>query len=253
MKRRTASTATDASDERACPENTNGRASKPCASCTRSAARPFERGGSICSPCRSSIPGSVPGSVRGSLRRPVCRPLHRALRRPLRRCFDAEALRWCASRARPGAHAASPNRHAGRFGALRSAPRYFLCRWRFRSLRCLCLRIFFRRFLITLPTWAPFVESSTRRPIQGSTDWKSSFRLCSVVPSFRRVARRPCSLASRDDRARAPTSGHTAPCPTVLGRVAHALDLVETDASRESCRLRTGGRPAVEKLASAAV
>lgn len=29
---------------------------------------------------------------------------------------------------------------------------YFLCRCRFRSLRCLCLRIFFRRFLITLPT-----------------------------------------------------------------------------------------------------
>lgn len=28
---------------------------------------------------------------------------------------------------------------------------YFLCRCRFRSLRCLCFRIFFRRFLITLP------------------------------------------------------------------------------------------------------
>ena len=28
---------------------------------------------------------------------------------------------------------------------------YFLCRCRFRSLRCLCLRIFLRRFLITLP------------------------------------------------------------------------------------------------------
>ncbi len=32
---------------------------------------------------------------------------------------------------------------------------YFLCRWRFRSLRCLCFRIFFRRFLMTLPMWAP--------------------------------------------------------------------------------------------------
>ncbi len=28
---------------------------------------------------------------------------------------------------------------------------YFLCRCRFNSLRCLCLRIFLRRFLITLP------------------------------------------------------------------------------------------------------
>ena len=29
---------------------------------------------------------------------------------------------------------------------------YFLCRCRLRSFRCLCLRIFLRRFLITLPT-----------------------------------------------------------------------------------------------------
>ncbi len=27
-----------------------------------------------------------------------------------------------------------------------------LCLWRFSNLRCLCLRIFLRRFLITLPT-----------------------------------------------------------------------------------------------------
>ena len=32
---------------------------------------------------------------------------------------------------------------------------YFLCRCRFNSLRCLCLRIFLRRFLITLPTMSP--------------------------------------------------------------------------------------------------
>lgn len=32
------------------------------------------------------------------------------------------------------------------------AQRLRLCRWRFSSLRCLCLRIFLRRFLITLPT-----------------------------------------------------------------------------------------------------
>jgi hypothetical protein len=29
---------------------------------------------------------------------------------------------------------------------------YFLCRARFNSFRCLCFRIFLRRFLITLPT-----------------------------------------------------------------------------------------------------
>lgn len=29
---------------------------------------------------------------------------------------------------------------------------YFLCRCRFKSFRCLCLRIFLRRFLMTLPT-----------------------------------------------------------------------------------------------------
>ena len=32
---------------------------------------------------------------------------------------------------------------------------YFLWRCRFRSLRCLCLRIFLRRFLTTLPTISP--------------------------------------------------------------------------------------------------
>ncbi len=34
----------------------------------------------------------------------------------------------------------------------RSGRAYFLWRCRFNSLRCLCLRIFLRRFLMTLPT-----------------------------------------------------------------------------------------------------
>ena len=47
--------------------------------------------------------------------------------------------------------------HPGRQGSgsdayQRHAPDYFLCRCRFKSFRCLCLRIFLRRFLITLPT-----------------------------------------------------------------------------------------------------
>lgn len=40
---------------------------------------------------------------------------------------------------------------------------YFLWRCRLRSLRCLCLRIFLRRFLITLPTFgSPVFEAEPR-------------------------------------------------------------------------------------------
>ena len=47
-----------------------------------------------------------------------------------------------------------PREPAPRLGRLR-ANFYFLWRCRLRSLRCLCLRIFFRRFFTTLPTVSP--------------------------------------------------------------------------------------------------
>lgn len=49
--------------------------------------------------------------------------------------------------------AASPNRPETRRASRREdGLLYFLCRARFSSFRCLCFRIFLRRFLITLPT-----------------------------------------------------------------------------------------------------
>ena len=44
-------------------------------------------------------------------------------------------------------------------------PIYFLWRCRFRSLRCLCLRIFLRRFLITLPTGSPIWMLGQAQPV----------------------------------------------------------------------------------------
>ncbi len=45
--------------------------------------------------------------------------------------------------------------HARSNGIIRENQRFRLCRARFRSLRFLCLRIFLRRFLMTLPTAPP--------------------------------------------------------------------------------------------------
>ncbi len=42
---------------------------------------------------------------------------------------------------------------------------YFLCRCRFRSFRCLCFRIFLRRFLITLPTGCLRAPRDSRRSV----------------------------------------------------------------------------------------
>ncbi len=75
---------------------------------------------------------------------------------------------------------------------------YFLWRCRLRSLRCLCLRIFFRRFLITLPTRAPFSRS-------GPTSSSNTRRLD-------RVAASPITLAHRErtpDRHRGCLSAET--------------------------------------------
>lgn len=44
---------------------------------------------------------------------------------------------------------------------------YFLCRCRLRSLRCLCFRIFLRRFLITLPTGSLRAPRDSRRSMNG--------------------------------------------------------------------------------------
>ena len=73
---------------------------------------------------------------------------------------------------------------------------YRLClwRWRFRSLRCLCFRIFLRRFLTTLPTYFPHLQTSA---------------ICRDLPIFRR-SRRSCApnsqarTGARMDSAREP-------------------------------------------------
>lgn len=74
-------------------------------------------------------------------------------------------------------------RGSGRDTHQRHAPDYFLCRCRLKSFRCLCLRIFLRRFLITLPTFcspcsAPIAERcrfrDLPRPCQGITDFAPS-------------------------------------------------------------------------------
>jgi hypothetical protein len=61
-----------------------------------------------------------------------------------------------------------------RAGGCRGGSYYFLCRCRFRSLRCLCFRIFLRRFLITLPLGVPRLGGSERpTAAKGRTDTES--------------------------------------------------------------------------------
>ncbi len=85
-------------------------------------------------------------------------------RRAQKACTRSTSVQLAAGRARRSGIASNdgrerkallealrPRRFANRSGTRRGG-NYFLCRARFKSFRCLCFRIFLRRFLITLPT-----------------------------------------------------------------------------------------------------
>jgi hypothetical protein len=117
---------------------------------------------------------------------------HRGLRTSRCRCFSRRMNRHSAySRHAKGNPSGSSRRCASAALAARGfAWRYFLCRCRFRSLRCLCLRIFLRRFLMTLPNGLSPRSRSTRHQVNRVLPWSAGLgvetRFGSVKRGFAR-------------------------------------------------------------------
>lgn len=77
---------------------------------------------------------------------------------------------------------------------------YFLWRCRLRSLRCLCLRIFFRRFLTTLPTISPLSIKIKSSP--ASRGSKLGLSPVAQSPAFTPTGRAPRRQQRRRGRRR---------------------------------------------------
>jgi hypothetical protein len=123
---------------------------------------------------------------------------------------------------------------------------YFLCRCLLRSLRCLCLRIFFRRFLITLPTRAPFSE---RVPTRNSIDVRPSpgsarmTRAAVTRPDPARPASRMLG-ATLPERTRCATRH---PTPDVFGPRSVGVEPLKSSRGLSFGSARRADRPAIPR------
>ncbi len=96
---------------------------------------------------------------------------------------------------------------------------YFLWRCRLSSLRCLCLRIFFRRFLITLPkAFSPRSNCAVSEPSCGALE----------RPRFRE-SRSECQGVSRTQLEQCPLGQRLRPVENPRGASDADLDGVEME------------------------